>query len=189
MLDTIEDHRIDGTEATIQGSYTTRGHEIKCLLTDGTRTWVPLKDMKESYPIESAEFAISSQLTDSPAFTWWVPFTLKKRDQIISKVQHRLVKKKFKYGFEVPNSVQEAYEIDKRNNNTRWRDAISKEMRNVRIAFNLLQDDDNIPPAYEFVPCHLVFDVKMDGTAKARLVAAGCGTADPQGSTWIGVVS
>ena len=189
MLDTIEDHRTDGSEATIQGSYTTRGHEIKCLWTDGTRTWVPLKDMKESYPIESAEYEISSQLTDSPAFAWWVPFTLKKRDQIISKVQHRLVKKKFKYGFEVPNSVQEAYEIDKRNNNTRWRDAISKEMRNVRIAFRLLQDDDNIPPAYEFVPCHLIFDVKMDGTAKARLVAAGCRTADPQGSTWAGVVS
>ena len=189
MLDTIEDHRTDGTEATMQGSYTTRGHEIKCVWSDGTMTWVPLKDLKESYPIECAEFAISAQLTESPAFSWWVPFTLKKRDQIISKVQHRLVKKKFKYGFEVPNSIQEAYEIDKRNNNTRWRDAISKEMRNVRVAFKFLQESDSIPPAHEFVPCHLVFDVKMDGTAKARLVAAGCRTADPQGSTWAGVVS
>ena len=189
MLDTIEDHRTDGTEATISGAYTTRGHEIKCAWTDGTKTWVPLKDLKESYPIECAEFAISAQLTESPAFSWWVPYTLRKRDKIIAKVQHRLVKKKFKYGFEVPNSVEEAYEIDRRNNNTRWRDAVAKEMKNVRIAFKMLEDTDHIPPAHEFVPCHLLFDVKIDGTAKARLVAAGCRTADPQGSTWAGVVS
>ena len=35
----------------------------------------------------------------------------------------------------------------------------------------------------------MVFDVKMDSTAKAHLVATGCRTADPEGSTWAGVVS
>ena len=34
----------------------------------------------------------------------------------------------------------------------------------------------------------MIFDVKMDGVDKARLVATGCKTADPEGSTWAGVV-
>ena len=72
---------------------------------------------------------------------------------------------------------------------TRWRDAIIKEMKNVRVAFKLLEDSDNLPPAHEYVPCHLIFDVKMDGTFKARFVAAGCKTSDPDGSTYVGVVS
>ena len=189
LLESIEDHRVDGSQATIQGSKTTRGHELKCAWKDGTTTWIPLKDLKESYPIETAEFAVAMDLIESPAFKWWVPYTLKKRDQIIAKVQHRLVKKNFKYGHQVPNSVKEAYELDKIHGNTRWKDAIAKEMKNVRIAFKILEPGDNMPPFHEFVPCHMIFDVKMDGTAKARLVAAGCKTADPAGSTWAGVVS
>ena len=148
-----------------------------------------MKDLKESYPIETAEFAVSAAIEDTPAFSWWVGYTLKKRDRIIAQVHHRLVKKSFKYGHEVPSSVKEAYMIDQKNGNTRWRDAISKEMRNVRIEFRMLSEGENTPVGYEYVPCHLVFDVKIDGTAKARLVAAGCRTADPNGSTWAGVVS
>ena len=84
--------------------------------------------MKESYPIEVAEFAVAMDLVQSPAFKWWVPHTLRKRDQIIAKVQHRLVSKKYKYGHVVPSSVKEAYDLDTNNGNTRWRDAIAKEM-------------------------------------------------------------
>ena len=64
-----------------------------------------------------------------------------------------------------------------------------KEMKNVRIAFKILGIDDMIPSGFEFVPCHMIFDVKMDGAAKARLVAAGCRKSDPEGSTYAGVVS
>ena len=62
-------------------------------------------------------------------------------------------------------------------------------MKNVRIAFHILEQGESVPPGFEFVPLHMVFDVKMDSTAKARLVAAGCKTADPESSTWAGVVS
>ena len=61
-------------------------------------------------------------------------------------------------------------------------------MKNVRIALKILENSENLPPCHEHVPCHLIFDVKMDGMAKARLVAAGCRTSDPEGSTWAGVV-
>jgi len=36
--------------------------------------------------------------------------------------------------------VKEAYELDKINGNNFWRDAIAKEMKNVKIAFDILED-------------------------------------------------
>lgn len=189
MLESIVDHRTDGTESTSRGDFTTRGHELQCQWKDGTTTWLPLKDMKESYPLETAEFAIGKGIDGDAAFCWWIPYVLKKRDRIISSVQHRLVKKSFKYGHEVPNNVQEAHALDVKYGNTRWREAIAKEMKNVRIAFRILEEGQSVPPGFEHVPCHMIFDVKIDGTAKARLVATGCRTSDPEGSTWAGVVS
>jgi len=62
-------------------------------------------------------------------------------------------------------------------------------MKNFRIAFRILHDSEKIPPAHSFLPCQLIFDVKIEGTSKARLVAAGCRTADPDGCTWADVVS
>ena len=51
-------------------------------------------------------------------------------------------------------------------------DAIAKEMRNVRVAFNILPDGENPLPGYQFVRYHMIFDVKMeDFRQKARLVA------------------
>ena len=188
-LDQILDWRVDGSESKKSGDKTTKGHQLHVAWRDGTESWIPLKDMKESYPVETAEFAIQSGIHELLAYQWWVPHTLKKKDHIISMTVHRMVKKSFKYGHQVPSSVEEAYLLDKDSRSTRWRDSITKELKNVRVAFKILESEDELPPCLEYVPCHLIFDVKIDGAAKARLVAAGCRTADPEGSTWAGVVS
>ena len=139
FLDSILDHRFDGTESTISGSKTTRGVELCIQWKDGTTTWVPLKDMKETYPVETAEYAVSMKIDKLPAFHWWVPFTLRKRKTIIAAVAKRcLTQTTFMYGVELPGTVEDAYNIDKRNGNTVWRDAIAKEMKNVRVAFRIL---------------------------------------------------
>ena len=178
-------------ESKVKGSKSTRGVELCVKWKDGTTSYVPLKDMKETYPIETAEYSKSMNLSQLPCFAWWVPYTLRKREQIVSAVSnHLLAQKTHKYGQELPGTVEQAYNIDKRNGNTKWRDAIAREMKNVRIAFKLLGPQDSTPPpVHEFVGTHLVFDVKMDGTAKARLVADGHKTRDPEGSTYAGVVS
>ena len=69
---------------------------------DGCRSWVPMMDVKESYPVEMAEYATVKQISEEPAFAWWIPYTLKKRDQIISAVNCQVKKKTHKYGIEVP---------------------------------------------------------------------------------------
>ena len=135
-------------------------------------TWERLADLKESNPIEVAKYAKSRQIDDQPAFAWWVAYTLKCRDHIISAVKSRYHKRTHKFGIQIPKTVAEAYELDKENNNTLWRDALAKEMATVSVAFDVLHDGREIPPAYQFMKCHVIFDVKMDSfKRKCRMVA------------------
>ena len=41
-------------------------------------------------------------------------------------------------------------------------DAISKEMKNVRVAFDILKDGDRAPIGHKQINCHLIYDVKME---------------------------
>lgn len=56
---------------------TTKGWKICVKWKDGSTSCESLKDMKESYPIQVAEFALSRGLGDLPAFQWWVKDTFK----------------------------------------------------------------------------------------------------------------
>jgi hypothetical protein len=51
------------------------------------------------------------------------------------------------------------------------------------------RDDDKVPPGYKKIDCHMVFDVKVDLTCKARLVAGGHQTNVPKDSEYSSVVS
>ena len=156
---------------------------------DGSEHWVPLKSMKEHFPVQTSEFAKSCRIHDEPAFAYWVPFTLRKRDGIISAVKSRVTKSTHKYGIEVPTSIEHAIEIDKRNGNRFWQEAIELEMKNVAVAFEILEDGSPIPVGWSKSSGHLFFDVKMDFTRKARWFKDGHLTRDPEQSTFAGVVS
>ena len=47
------------------------------------KKWIPISIMKESNPIEVKEFATAHGIYKEPAFAWWVPDTLRKRDNMI----------------------------------------------------------------------------------------------------------
>jgi len=130
---------------------------------DGSTSWERLSDLKESYPAQVAEYAASQGLEKYPAFVWWVPHVLRKRDQIIAAVNKRYHKHTHKFGIEVPKTVKCALEIDKENGNTFWQDAIDQEMKNVRVAFKIMEDGKEAPPGYQYMECHMVFDIKLDG--------------------------
>ena len=42
-----------------------------------------LSQLKESNPVEVAEYAVAMDLVEGPTFKWWVPFMLNERDLII----------------------------------------------------------------------------------------------------------
>ena len=168
---------------------TTKGWEIQIRWTDGQYSWLPLKDVKDSYPLELAEYAQSHDLLSEPAFAWWVPHVLKKRKNIISSVKARMKKRTNKYGIQIPTTIMEAYELDRINGNDFWRKAIEREMNNVKAAFKYLDSSEAIPVGYGKMTLHMIFDVKLDLTRKARLVADGHKAPEPVTTTYAGVVS
>ena len=116
---------------------TTAGWKINVEFSDGTTDWLPLRDVKESNPIDLAEYAIASKIDHEPAFNWWVPLVLRKRHRMINKVKKKYWRTTHKYGVRVPKTVKEALQLDKENNNTLWADAIKKEWAKLKSPTSL----------------------------------------------------
>ncbi len=98
----------------------TVGWQLCCQWKDGSTSWENLADLKESHPIETAEYAKILGIDHEPAFNWWVPHVLRKWDRIISLVKKRnphYLKRTHKFGIELPKTVNEALELDKKNGN------------------------------------------------------------------------
>jgi hypothetical protein len=71
---------------------------------------------------------VANLIVDEPAFKWWVPLTLKKRNRVIAKVKSKHWRPTHKFGIRVPKSIDEAYRIDEENGNSHWADALKKEI-------------------------------------------------------------
>jgi hypothetical protein len=139
LMNEILDHESDDNAVTIkdmnvednQGSNpqlkrTTKGWKLLVLWKDGTSTWVPLKELKESNPVQVAEYAIGNKIATELAFNWWVHDVLRRKDRIISKIKSKYWKRAHKFGIQVPKLVNEALEIDKETGTDLWKKAIEK---------------------------------------------------------------
>jgi hypothetical protein len=91
---------------------TNQGWKFLVQWANGTRQWIDLKILKESNPVQVAEYVTARNIADESAFAWWVPYVLRKRDVIVSAVTTRVRKTSHKYGIELPTSVKHAIEID-----------------------------------------------------------------------------
>ena len=170
IIDEIVDHEFDSK--IIPKEKSADGCNLCILWKDGSTSWETLKNIKHGFPVQAAEYATARGLQEHPAFKWWVKPTLKRKERIIKAVRTRYLKKTHKYGLRLPKTVHEAYEIDKETGTDYWHKAILKEMKNNAVAFKFL-DDDAIPVGYQWIPCHMIFDIKLDLTRKARFVAGG----------------
>jgi len=177
---------------------TTKGWKLLLEWVDGSMDWVRLAEVKEAYPLQLAEYAVANGIADEPAFKWWVHKVLRRKERIINKVKNKYWRTTHKFGIEVPKPVKEAYEIDRSTGTSHWTKAIEKEMRNVRVAFekldNVSQDQmrtGKIKPGYSYCSTHMIFDIKMERsfTRKAKLVADGHKTKPPASITYSIVVS
>lgn len=128
---------------------------------DGSSQWVSLKDLKESYPIQVGEYTLQARIETESAFAWWVPYTLKNPQHIISKVKTKYWQRTNEYGFRIPKSVEEALKIDKENGSTLWQEAIALEMKNIRVAFQLCEGDPKQLVGYKHISTHMIFGVKL----------------------------
>jgi hypothetical protein len=80
----------------------------------------------------------------------------------VRKRNLRYLKRTHKIGIKLPKTIKEALALDKKNGNTFWADAIAKEMKDVSVAFKILLDRQSAPISYQKIPCHMIFDIKME---------------------------
>ena len=132
LLDELIDYRVNGREVKLQDAFittgtgmrrrreTTIGWELLAQWKDGSTNWVSLKDLKESYPVQTAEYAVVVKIVMESVFAWWVPYTLKKRNRIISKVKSKYWLRTHKFGIRIPKSVEEAKHFDQENGDSQW---------------------------------------------------------------------
>ena len=107
---------------------------------------------------------------------------MRHKKRIISKVKSRYWKTTHKCGIRLPHSVEEALELDRKSNTDHWAKAVAKENKRVKVSWHAM---DGVTPddvrdgkvkeltGYQEIKCHMIFDVKMDFTRKARFVARG----------------
>ncbi len=160
LLDSLTDHQHLNTALRLSDQTAVRndgrtyqkrntvGWQICCQWKNGLTSWEKLSDLTESHQLGTAKYAATMGTDHKPAFTWWVPHVLRKRDQIISAVvkrSARFLKLTHKFGIEIPRTDKEALELDRRNGNTLWAFAIAKEMAEVRKAFDILPDGKTTP--------------------------------------------
>jgi hypothetical protein len=133
---------------------------------------------------------VANKIASEPAFCWWVPFTLKRRDRIIAVVNKRYMFRTHKFGIRVRKTVDEAIAIYKESGTKHWQDSINLEAKNVDVVFQELEEGEDVPVGYQFVRCHMIFDVKAGILKrKARYVSGGLMTEPPSAITYTSVVS
>jgi hypothetical protein len=200
LLKEMTDHKRDGSAIVADDKWiqhgsnkqlwrTTQGWQLKVLWRDGTSSWEHLRNLKESNPVQVAEYAVANKLVEEAAFAWWVPFILKCRERIIGSIKSQYHKRTHKFGIKIPKTVKRALKIDKETGTDFWEKAILKEMKHVRPAFRVLDNGETVPIGSQWIPCYIVFDVKVDFTRKARFVAGGHKMEAPKSITYSSVVS
>ena len=93
------------------------------------------------------------------------------------------------FGIDIPGTVKEAGILDKASVNTIWKDATKLEMKNSCFSFKLYEKEDKFPVGHIKITCHLIFDLKLDITRKARYVAGVHLTDVPTYMTYSSVVN
>jgi hypothetical protein len=103
---------------------------------DGSSTFEPLSIIAADDPVTCARYAQRAGLLDMPG---WKRFQrLAKRDKKMLRMENqaKLRSKRsapiYKYGFRVPRTVKEALEIDKAQNNTRWKESMALELASYK---------------------------------------------------------
>jgi hypothetical protein len=205
ILQEIADHRTNADAVTKENGYVTmpNGRQFPKKTTKGWEfllesSWIPLRELKETNPVELAEYAVANQIDTEPAFAWWVKTVFKKRERIIQKLQKKYWRTEYKFGVRIPKTVDEALQIDKLTGTNHWERALKKEMLKVSVAY---KPKEGVTPedvcggkvhdmiGYQEIKCHIIFDAKMDFTRKARFVAGGHMTQPASSITYSSVVS
>jgi hypothetical protein len=157
----------------------------------GEETYEPLEIILADDPISVSQYGEENDLLDKPG--WKRVQRLFKNKARMKRTIHKIKSTpsgpRYQFGTQVPRNVKEALELDKRNGNNKWRDAMQEEIDSLN-AYNTFKDKGKIKhlEGYKKIIVHFVFAVKHDLRHKARLVAGGHLTDPTTEGTYSGVV-
>ena len=81
---------------------------------NGITILVTLKDMKEAYPVQAAEYEVENRVSSEPALAWWDTYVLMKRNQITEKAKSKYWVRSNNYGIKLPNNVDRQNRVTKK---------------------------------------------------------------------------
>ncbi|KAL7564900.1 hypothetical protein ACA910_009389 [Epithemia clementina (nom. ined.)] len=168
----------------------------------GETTCEPLSLIADDDPITCAVYGKKHGLLDEPGWKHLKRYTKTSKRLIRAAKQSRIKQTchsvKYQFGFQIPCDYKEAVDLDNKNGNTKWQDAVELELLQIS-SYETFKDHGkakwengkvtNAPPGYQKIRVHLVFAVQHDGRHKARLVADGHLTKEPVETIYSGVVS
>ena len=155
----------------------------------GEHIWTPLKHLCDHDIQKVIEYAEDNNLTETQGWKWvrrtkrQLARESKRLRRLVSHVQTNVISRRLrnsrsprtiKYDIEVPRSTRDAILLDQRNNNKQWHNAIQKELGTM-AQYKVFEKRHRktMSKNFKYIPLHFVYDVKSDGTRKARLVAGG----------------
>jgi hypothetical protein len=91
-----------------------------------------------------------------------------------AKVNRPQKGKEYNFGILVPRNVKDAFELDKANGNSLWKDAMTKDIDNIQ-AYKTFKDKGMVKfvEGFKKIIVHFVFAVKPDLSHKAQLFFGG----------------
>ena len=140
----------------------------------GEESWIPLCSLKNHDLYSNVIYAPKTKLIGQKEWTWIKDFVDNKTTYETTYETTKSFGQKQKFGIQVPRSVKHALELDARNGNTLWRNAIMieiKQMDGFKV-FRNVEPGNNLEGLHN-IPYHMVFDVKLDLRRKARLMMGG----------------
>ena len=166
---------------------------LKVIWIGRNKQWLSMDDLRVHDPFLLTRYAHKHGLTNTSGWKWTKAFLEAESDfdQMVQAYKVSRYMKTFKFGVEVPQSTKQALEIDKRDGNKLWKEAMITEIDQLHAhkTFIVLEEHQPIPPGYKRIPYHCIYDVKFDGRRKCRLVAGGHMTDPSMEDIFSGVVS
>jgi hypothetical protein len=202
LLDSLEDDQDMSWECTKVlkyceeiGTNTSTNH--KCLVEwndiNKSQSWVNFFALSLSDPTPIISFARNRNLLNRMPFCHLIRYCKAKTPMEITRVHKASTSPtgiKYKFGIQVPKGIKNALNLDKKNGNNLWEEAIKTELKQLTDyeTFIVLDSGEAVPNGYQKIPYHIVFDVKYDLRHKARLVAGGNWTENDKEDFYSGVV-
>lgn len=186
-------HRIENRALKKDGRvYNKRHLRLLVLWRGGCQSWIQAEALKNEEPLLIIHYAMKNKLQNHRDFNWIKGFIKDpgKLERVTKAFAARSNAPRYKFGIQVPRSVQHAFRLDQANKEVLWKQALDKEVNQINDyeTFRVLEDDEVMPDGYKEIPYHFVFDVKFDLRRKARLVAGGNHTNPIMEDLYSGVI-